>query len=144
MQLTRENYRMMRERLLRIIYWKSEDGGKPPANRDVNEAAQEHRHDPTSRSRRRHVQEAARSPCQGSPLRAAARRSPHCRYRGMDAWGIPPRPNAELLVRRILDGPAVDAVIEQAVVIKAREDEAQRRRDWAKTCENASSFKPDR
>jgi hypothetical protein len=31
-----------------------------------------------------------------------------------------------------LDGPAVDAVIEPAVVIKAREDEAQRRRDWAK------------
>jgi hypothetical protein len=38
----------------------------------------------------------------------------------------------------------VDAVIEQAVVILTREDEAQRRRDWAKTCENASSFKPDR
>jgi hypothetical protein len=49
-----------------------------------------------------------------------------------------------MLVRRILDGPAVDAVIEQAVVIKAREDEAQRHRDWAKTCENASSLKPDR
>lgn len=39
MQSTRENYRMMRERLLKIIYWKPEDGGKPPANRDVNEAA---------------------------------------------------------------------------------------------------------
>jgi hypothetical protein len=38
MQFTRENYRMMRERLLKIIYWKPEDGGKPPANRDVNEA----------------------------------------------------------------------------------------------------------
>jgi hypothetical protein len=35
----RENYRMMRERLLKILYWKPEDGGKPPANRDVNEAA---------------------------------------------------------------------------------------------------------
>ncbi len=30
---------MMRERLLKILYWKPEDGGKPPANRDVNEAA---------------------------------------------------------------------------------------------------------
>jgi hypothetical protein len=39
MQFTRENYRMTRERLLKIIYWRSEDGGKPPANRDVNEAA---------------------------------------------------------------------------------------------------------
>jgi hypothetical protein len=39
MQFTRENYRMMRERLLKIIYWKPEDGGKAPANRDVNEAA---------------------------------------------------------------------------------------------------------
>jgi len=35
----RENYRMMRERLLKILYWKPEHGGKPPANRDVNEAA---------------------------------------------------------------------------------------------------------
>jgi hypothetical protein len=35
----RENYRMIRERLLKILYWKPEDGGKPPANRDVNEAA---------------------------------------------------------------------------------------------------------
>ena len=35
----RENYRVMRERLLKILYWKPEDGGKPPANRDVNEAA---------------------------------------------------------------------------------------------------------
>jgi hypothetical protein len=39
MQFTRENYRMMRERLLKIIYWKPEDGGKPPMNKDVNEAA---------------------------------------------------------------------------------------------------------
>jgi hypothetical protein len=30
---------MARERLLKILYWKPEDGGKPPANRDVNEAA---------------------------------------------------------------------------------------------------------
>lgn len=30
---------MMRERLLKIIYWKPDDGGKPPVNRDVNEAA---------------------------------------------------------------------------------------------------------
>jgi hypothetical protein len=39
MQFTRENYRMMRERLLKIIYWRPEEGGKPPLNRDVNEAA---------------------------------------------------------------------------------------------------------
>jgi hypothetical protein len=39
MNFTRENYRMMRERLLKILYWKPEDGGKSPANRDVNEAA---------------------------------------------------------------------------------------------------------
>jgi hypothetical protein len=39
MQFTRENYRMMRERLLKIIYWKQEDGGKQPLHRDVNEAA---------------------------------------------------------------------------------------------------------
>jgi hypothetical protein len=39
MQFTRENYRMRRERLLKITYWKPEDSGKPPANRDVNEAA---------------------------------------------------------------------------------------------------------
>lgn len=38
-QFTRENYRMARERLLKILYWRPEDGGKPPANRDVNEAA---------------------------------------------------------------------------------------------------------
>jgi hypothetical protein len=39
LQFTRENYRMMRERLLKILYWKPEDGAKQPANRDVNEAA---------------------------------------------------------------------------------------------------------
>jgi hypothetical protein len=38
-QFTRENYRMARERLLKILYWNPEDGGKQPANRDVNEAA---------------------------------------------------------------------------------------------------------
>jgi hypothetical protein len=41
MQFTRENYRMMRERLFEILYWKQDDhpGQKPPLNRDVNEAA---------------------------------------------------------------------------------------------------------
>jgi hypothetical protein len=41
MQFTRKNYRMMRERLMEILYWKQEDhpGQKPPLNRDVNEAA---------------------------------------------------------------------------------------------------------
>lgn len=35
----REYYRMMRERLYKIVYWKPEDSGKPPLNRDINEAA---------------------------------------------------------------------------------------------------------
>jgi len=39
MQFTRENYRLMRDRLMRIVWWKEEYGGKPPLNRDVNEAA---------------------------------------------------------------------------------------------------------
>jgi hypothetical protein len=43
MKFTRENYRMMRERLLEIIYWKpdleSELPQRPPINRDVIEAA---------------------------------------------------------------------------------------------------------
>jgi hypothetical protein len=30
-QFTRESYRMARERLLKIFYWKPEDGGNPPA-----------------------------------------------------------------------------------------------------------------
>ena len=29
----------VRERLTRIVWWKEEYGGKPPANRDVNDAA---------------------------------------------------------------------------------------------------------
>ena len=32
---------MMRERLMSIVWWKEEYGGKPPANRDVNEAAKD-------------------------------------------------------------------------------------------------------
>lgn len=43
MNFTRENYRMMRERMLKIIYWKPEDlltdGVRPPLNKDVIEAA---------------------------------------------------------------------------------------------------------
>jgi hypothetical protein len=35
----RENYRLVRERLSQIVWWKVEYGGKPPANKDVNEAA---------------------------------------------------------------------------------------------------------
>jgi hypothetical protein len=30
LQFARENYRMMRERLLKIIHWKPDDGGNPP------------------------------------------------------------------------------------------------------------------
>jgi len=42
MNFTRENYRMMRDRMLKIIYWQPEDmleGVRPPANKDVIEAA---------------------------------------------------------------------------------------------------------
>jgi len=43
MNFTRENYRMMRERMLKIIYWKPEnmltDGVRPPLDKDVIEAA---------------------------------------------------------------------------------------------------------
>jgi hypothetical protein len=43
MNFTRENYRMMRERLLEVIYWKADPDGpeyqKPPLNKDVIEAA---------------------------------------------------------------------------------------------------------
>jgi hypothetical protein len=35
----REYYRLVRERLAQIVWWKPEYGGKPPINRDVNEAA---------------------------------------------------------------------------------------------------------
>lgn len=35
----RGNYRLMRDRLTQIVWWKPEYGGKPPANRDVNKAA---------------------------------------------------------------------------------------------------------
>jgi hypothetical protein len=39
MNFTRENYRMMRDRMMKIIYWQPDDGGKQPANKDVIEAA---------------------------------------------------------------------------------------------------------
>jgi hypothetical protein len=45
MNFTRENYRMMRERLLEIVYWKPPEEIddirklRPPANKDVIEAA---------------------------------------------------------------------------------------------------------
>jgi hypothetical protein len=42
MNFTRENYRMMRDRMLKINYWKPEqilEGIKPPLNKDVIEAA---------------------------------------------------------------------------------------------------------
>jgi hypothetical protein len=43
MNFTRENYRMMRERLLKIIYWEYDPDGpdveRPPLNKDVIEAA---------------------------------------------------------------------------------------------------------
>jgi hypothetical protein len=63
MQFTRENYRMMRERLLEIIYWKQ---GAPPARGRPQprreQGRQEHCHDEPGdtqrRGRRRHVPEA--------------------------------------------------------------------------------------
>jgi len=36
---TRENYRLMRERLMQIVWWKEDYGDKQPLNRDVNEDA---------------------------------------------------------------------------------------------------------
>src|ERR1700730_15894941 len=42
MNFTRENYRMMRERMLKIIYWQPPDDNadaRPPLNKDVIEAA---------------------------------------------------------------------------------------------------------
>jgi len=39
MNFTRENHRMMRDRMLNIIYWQPEGGGSPPYNKDVIEAA---------------------------------------------------------------------------------------------------------
>jgi hypothetical protein len=89
-QFTRESYRMMRERLLKILYWKPEDGGKPPANRHVNEA-EEYRHDglgdPTGVSGCWHVQKAARRAREGSSLRTSAGRGTCRGYCGLDAGG---------------------------------------------------------
>ena len=41
LNFTRENYRVVRERLMKIIYWNADDnpGARPPANKDVIEAA---------------------------------------------------------------------------------------------------------
>jgi len=39
MNFTRENYRMMRDRMLKIIYWQEGDSPRPPANKDIIEAA---------------------------------------------------------------------------------------------------------
>jgi hypothetical protein len=39
MQFTRENYRMMREELFKIVYWKDGDGGSRPRAQDRVEAA---------------------------------------------------------------------------------------------------------
>jgi hypothetical protein len=40
LNFTRENYRMIRERLMKIVYWQPTDTStRPPLNRDVNEAA---------------------------------------------------------------------------------------------------------
>lgn len=39
MSFTRENYRMMREEMLKIVYWKDADGGSRPRAQDRVEAA---------------------------------------------------------------------------------------------------------
>jgi len=39
MSFTRENYRMMREELLKVVYWKDGDGGSRPRAQDRVEAA---------------------------------------------------------------------------------------------------------
>jgi hypothetical protein len=82
MAVTRENYRMMREQLLKIVYWKDGDGGKRPWHSEVTDAAK------TvvmldlallrARDRDRHIQEADRRLGKRNSIRAAtARRSRH-------------------------------------------------------------------
>jgi len=72
MQFTRENYRMMREQLLKIVYWKDGDPGKRPWHSEVTDAAK------TivmldlallkAEIENRHVQEANRRPRKGVPV----------------------------------------------------------------------------
>ena len=50
---------------------------------------------------------------------------------------------AELIERRTMTGPEIDAIIAAAVQAEAAEDERQRRSDWARACVNASAFTPD-
>jgi hypothetical protein len=50
---------------------------------------------------------------------------------------------AELIERRTMTGPEIDAVIAAAVQAKAADDERQRRSAWARICVNASTFTPD-
>jgi hypothetical protein len=90
-QFTRENYRIMRERLLKIIYWKPEDSSKPPASREVNEAAKNivmmDLAILQAEAACRDVQEAVRGTREGNPLRAAAGGGAHRSYCGVAAWG---------------------------------------------------------
>ena len=50
---------------------------------------------------------------------------------------------AELIQRRTMTAPEIDAIIAAAVAAKAAEDERQRRSAWARICVNASTFTPD-
>jgi hypothetical protein len=50
---------------------------------------------------------------------------------------------AELLVRRTMTGDQVDTIIRRAIADRAAADECQRRLDWARTCANATTFRPD-
>jgi hypothetical protein len=52
MNFTRQNYRMMGEELLKIVYWKDGDAGSRPRVQDRIEAA-ERRHDAFGTSQRR-------------------------------------------------------------------------------------------
>ncbi len=95
MNFTRENCRMMRDRMLKTIYWQPGDSAKPPANKDVIEAAKNVvKMDLALLSAEiaRHVQEASRGARQGNPLRAAAAGGAHHRHRSVDARG--PLPSA--------------------------------------------------
>ena len=47
---------------------------------------------------------------------------------------------AELRVKRIMDGVAIDRCIEQAVAAKAATDERQRRLEWQRIERSAASF----
>jgi hypothetical protein len=74
---------------MRIVWWKEEYGGKPPANRDVNEAAKNIVMMDLailSAEAAAMYRKADRGSRQGSPIRAVAARNANGGYRGVAAW----------------------------------------------------------